>query len=101
MRQRAFARECSGVMALIETEEAMAENENTLGQLNNELFAELHRLRKVDITDEAALKAEVERSRAVEGIAHMVIDNAKTVLQAANMRAQYSNEATMPRMLEG
>jgi hypothetical protein len=31
----------------------------------------------------------------------MVIDNAKTVLSAAEMRAEYSKDATMPRMLEG
>lgn len=102
MRQRAFARECAGVMAAIETGEAMAENNNnTLGQLNAELFAELHRLRQVDASDADALQAEVARSKAVEGIARMVVDNAKTVLEATRMRAEYSKEATMPRMLEG
>ena len=40
---------------------------NTLGQLNIELFAQLHRLREVDVSDEAALRAEIERSRQRQG----------------------------------
>lgn len=101
LRQRAFARELAPVAAQIEREETIMANDNTLGQLNIELFSELHRLREIDVADVAALDAEVKRSKAVEGIARMVIDNAKTVLSAAEMRAEYSKDATMPRMLEG
>ena len=101
LRQRAFARELAPVAASIEREETIMANDNTLGQLNIELFSELHRLREIDVADVAALDAEVKRSKAVEGIARMVIDNAKTVLSAAEMRAEYSKDATMPRMLEG
>ena len=99
LRQRAFARELAPVAAQIEGEETIMANDNTLGQLNIELFSELHRLREIDVADVAALDAEVKRSKAVEGIARMVIDNAKTVLSAAEMRAEYSKDATMPRML--
>jgi len=101
LRQRAFARELAPVATQIEREETIMANDNTLGQLNIELFSELHRLREIDVADVAALDAEVKRSKAVEGIARMVIDNAKTVLSAAEMRAEYSKDATMPRMLEG
>ena len=74
---------------------------NTLGQLNIELFAQLHRLREVDVSDEAALKAEIERSKAVEGISHNIIDNAKVIMDATRMRATFSQQTTVPRMLEG
>ena len=74
---------------------------NTLGQLNIELFAQLHRLREVDVSDEAALKAEIERSKAVEGISHNIIDNAKVIMDAAKMRSTFSQQTTVPRMLEG
>lgn len=74
---------------------------NTLGQLNIELFAQLHRLREVDVSDEAALKAEIERSKAVEGISHNIIDNAKVIMDATKMRSTFSQQTTVPRMLEG
>lgn len=82
----------------------MAEiNDNTLGRLNDVLFDELAALRACDPHDAEALRAEVERSRAVEGIARTVIENAGTVLQATRMRAQYAGERVVrvPRMLEG
>lgn len=75
--------------------------ENTLGQLNTELFAELIRLREVDATDRDALAAEVSRAKAVEGISRMIVDNARTVLQATEMRAELTREVAIPRMLEG
>lgn len=74
---------------------------NTLGQLNIELFAQLHRLREVDVSDEAALRAEIERSKAVEGISHNIIDNAKVIMDATRMRSTFSQQTTVPRMLEG
>lgn len=74
---------------------------NTLGQLNIELFSQLHRLREVDVSDEAALKAEIERSKAVEGISHNIIDNAKVIMDATKMRSTFSQQTTVPRMLEG
>lgn len=74
---------------------------NTLGRLNDELFAQLERLREVDASDPEALAAEVSRSKAVEGISRMVVDNAKTVLAATQMRADLTRETAMPRMLEG
>ena len=74
---------------------------NTLGQLNIELFSQLHRLREVDVSDEAALKAEIERSKAVEGISHNIIDNAKVIMDATKMRSTFSQQTTVPKMLEG
>ena len=39
--------------------------ENTLGRLNEVLFAELERLNALDVSDGDALQAEIERSKAV------------------------------------
>lgn len=75
---------------------------NDLGRLNDALFAELENLRAVDPKDSDALKAEVERSKAVEGIARTIIDNAGTVLDATRIRASLAKSTVnMPRMLEG
>jgi len=73
----------------------------TLEQLNIELFSELHRLREVDASDPDALEAEVKRSKAVEGISKTIIANANTVLDVTRLRAEYSKQVNVPRMLEG
>ena len=79
----------------------MAENQNTLGRLHDELFAELKRLSDVDASDDAALKAEIDRAKAVEGISRMVVENAKVVMDATMMRAELTHEVRAPKMLEG
>jgi hypothetical protein len=101
LRQRAFARELAPVAASIDMEETTMANDNTLGQLNIELFSELHRLREVDASDADALKAEVARSKAVEGIARTIVDNANTMLDVTRLRAEYSKQVTVPKMLDG
>ena len=102
-RQKAFARELAEVVApALELEEAMVAEQNiTLEQLNIELFSELHRLREVDASDADALKAEVARSKAVEGIARTIVDNANTMLDVTRLRAEYSKQVTVPKMLDG
>lgn len=103
-RYDAFRVGLPNLLKQIEMEEIMQESHNannSLGRLNEELFAQLDRLSSVDPTDRSALEAEIERSKAVEGIAKTIIDNAETVLSATRMRASYTKNATMPRMLEG
>lgn len=88
----------------MEAMEAMNDNARTndLGRLNEALFSELENLRSVDPTDRDGLAAEVQRAKAVEGIAKTIIDNANTVLDATRMRAGFAKESvTMPKMLEG
>lgn len=77
--------------------------ENSLGELNSVLFDQLRDLRACDPRDVEALRAEIERSKAVEGMARMVVGNANVVMEAARMRAEYApkNGMAMPRMLEG
>lgn len=76
-------------------------NQNALGKLNDALFAELDRLSSVDIKDEDAVKLEISRSKAIEGIAKTTVDNAKTILDATRLRAEYGRTTPMPKMLEG
>lgn len=54
---------------------------NKLMDLNNHLFAQLERLSDEDVQGEM-LQEEVERSKAVGGIARCIIDNAKLALEA-------------------
>ncbi|HEA19971.1 hypothetical protein LCGC14_1042720 [marine sediment metagenome] len=55
---------------------------NKLVDLNNHLFAQLERLSEEDITPEELAK-EIERSKAINGVAKNIIDNAKTTLEGA------------------
>lgn len=54
---------------------------NTLGDLNNHLFAQLERLNDESCKGEE-LKEEIERSKAVSDVAGKIIANANIVLQA-------------------
>jgi hypothetical protein len=75
--------------------------QNSLGRLNEVLFSELERLSAVDITNEDAVKLEISRSKAIEGIASTTIENAKTILEATRIKAEFGRQAPVPKMLEG
>lgn len=76
---------------------------NTMGDLNNHLFAQLERLGDEDLTGEK-LEEELQRARAISEVAKQVIGNGSLVLQAAKY---YNNgdfldaESKKPKMLEG
>lgn len=72
---------------------------NTLEDLTNHLFAELERLGDESLTDEQ-LKREIERSKAVTGVAQQVIANANTVLRCYQFQDSAMNaNVKLPRML--
>lgn len=76
----------------------MAGTMNTLGDLNNHLFAELERLGDETLSPEE-LEREIERSKAVTGVAQQVIANANTVLRSYEFRDDQMGTAKLPRML--
>lgn len=65
---------------------------NTLGDLNNHLFAQLERLSDEDIKGEE-LQTELERAKAVAGIASQIISNGSLVLKGKEMQMQYGIDA--------
>ncbi|MEQ6355940.1 hypothetical protein ABNX05_15020 [Lysinibacillus sp. M3] len=75
--------------------------QNTLGDLNNHLFAQLERLSDEDLKGEQ-LSEEIERAKAVTTVANQIISNGSLVLQAQRFHTEYkSKDLRKPRMLEG
>lgn len=69
---------------------------NKLTDLNNHLFAQLERLSDESTTGDQ-LSQEIERSRAIGGVARTIIDNAALVLAAH--KALGDTVRTLPPML--
>ena len=80
----------------------MSESTNNAKRLNAILFEELERLNGIDAADEKALKAEIGRSNAIQGVAREVNGNHKNMLDAAKYRAEWAGAkvARMPKELE-
>lgn len=79
--------------------------QNTLGDLNNHLFAQLERLGDEDLTGDK-LQEEINRARAVSDIATQVIANGSLVLKAKTFAYEYlpaggdNCEKKLPPMLK-
>jgi len=75
---------------------------NTLGDLNNHLFAQLERLGDEDLKGDK-LKEEMDRARSISDIAKGIISNGNLVLQAEKFTAETlgRSKAETPKMLEG
>ena len=74
---------------------------NTLGDLNNHLFAQLERLGEEDLTSEE-LAQEMNRAKAISDVASQIIANGSLVLKAQSMMDnRLDAEAKLPKMLEG
>lgn len=77
---------------------------NTLGDLNNHLFAELERLGDEDLKGEELIE-EMGRAKAISDVATRIIANANVVLQAKkatnDFLEEYGIEGKLPKMLEG
>lgn len=74
---------------------------NTLGDLNNHLFAQLERLGDEDLKGEK-LQEEMNRAKSISVVARQIIDNAALVLDAQKlMDNKMDADAKLPKMLEG
>lgn len=74
---------------------------NTLGDLNNHLFAQLERLSDEGVKGDE-LKQEINRSKAIMGVAKNIIDNGSLVLESQKFMDDRFNESNdLPKMLDG
>lgn len=74
---------------------------NTLGDLNNILFEELERLNDNSLSGEE-LTQEMNRAKAITGVATQVVMNARTVLDVAKFQDDRIDiDSPVPRMLVG
>lgn len=74
---------------------------NTLGDLNNHLFAQLERLSEEELTGDK-LADEINRAKAVTSVASQIIANGSLVLEARKLADDHMNADTkIPKMLEG
>ena len=72
---------------------------NTLGDLNNHLFAQLERLSDEDITGEK-LQEEMERAKSVVHVSKTIIENASLVLEGQKLVDDRLNaDLKLPKML--
>jgi hypothetical protein len=71
---------------------------NTLGDLNNHLFAQLERISDEDLTPEQ-LEQEIRRAKAITGIASQIIQNGNLVMRATEFANEYSGRTEVPKML--
>jgi hypothetical protein len=75
--------------------------QNTLGDLNNHLFAQLERLSDEELKGDA-LQEEITRAKAVNDVASRIIANGSLVLQAKKLQDDRMNaDVKIPKMLEG
>lgn len=74
---------------------------NTLGDLNNHLFAQLERLGDEELMGEK-LSEEINRAKSITSVAAQIIANGSLVLEAKKITDNSLNaDAKIPRMLEG
>ncbi|MFB5268122.1 hypothetical protein ACE41H_15245 [Paenibacillus enshidis] len=74
---------------------------NTLGDLNNHLFAQLERLSDEELSGDK-LAEEITRAKAVTSVASQIIANGSLVLEATRLGNDKMNvDTSLPKMLEG
>lgn len=73
---------------------------NTLLDLNDHLFEQMERLNDDELTEDE-LKKEVERAKAMTGIATQIVGTANLVLEAIKINAGVDTENRVPRLLLG
>ena len=72
-----------------------------IASVNEVLFRQLDRLEAVKSDDAESMRAEIDRAKAVEGIARTVIDNGKLVLDVARAGVSAGEAVKVPKGLLG
>lgn len=74
---------------------------NTLGDLNNHLFAELERLSDEELKGDDLIE-EMGRARTITEVSTQIISNAHVILKAEKFRDEKLDvNRSVPKMLEG
>lgn len=75
---------------------------NTLGDLNNHLFAQLERLSDEELTGDKLVE-EIERAKSVTSVASQIISNGNLILKAKELQIETLGRSNteIPKMLEG
>lgn len=74
---------------------------NTLGDLNNHLFAELERLSDEELKGDDLVE-EMGRARTITEVSTQIISNAHVILKAEKFRDEKLDvNRSVPKMLEG
>lgn len=74
---------------------------NTLGDLNNHLFAELERLGDEELVGDS-LAEEISRAKSIADVSTQIISNAHVILKAEQFRDEKIDMSRkVPKMLEG
>lgn len=74
---------------------------NTLGDLNNHLFAELERLGDEELVGDS-LAEEISRAKSIADVSTQIISNAHVILKAEQFRdGKIDMSRAIPKMLEG
>lgn len=74
---------------------------NTLGDLNNHLFAELERLSDEELKGDELVE-EMGRARTITEVSTQIINNAHVILKAEKFRDEKLDvNRSVPKMLEG
>lgn len=75
---------------------------NKLIDLNNHLFAEMERLGDEELKGDNLIQ-EIERARAITGVASQIIANGSLALKAEQFKSDIvsAKEAKVPKFLEG
>ena len=74
---------------------------NVMGKLSDMLFDEMRRLESVDHTDRDAMRAEIERARAMQIIAGQLNQSARTMLETVRLHAEYGGKPDTTALLTG
>ena len=73
---------------------------NTLSDLNNYLFEQMERLNDESLSEED-LQKEITRSRAIQGIATAIVDNATLALNTMKQIWEQGDKMALPPVLGG